>query len=292
MTDCIITRYGEIGLKSSWVRQRFEQLLANNIAEALTKQNIDIEKIQTKSARNYIFCSDYKKALKVLKNVFGIVSYSPAHIVKSDFESIKEKALEIYKDAAKNKKKKFRVTSRRTKDFPIPSMELSAKVGEYILEKTNSNVDLNNYSININIEIKGPKAYIFTEYCKGYAGLPIGSTGKVVSLFSGLNSYLASWLMARRGCKLHLVYFGKKNKKVSDLYKELKKVYYCNEDLELEYLDGKLSLEKTAEIAENVNAGAIVTGSKKLSEISKSTLPVLTPVLALNRKTLKQITDI
>ena len=88
---CILIRYGEIALKSAWVRREFEGKLMSNISHALVKNKIKIDKIDKKGARIYVFCDNLKKALSVLKNVFGIVSFSPVKIIKSDLDEMKKK---------------------------------------------------------------------------------------------------------------------------------------------------------------------------------------------------------
>ena len=286
---CIVTRYGEIGLKSTWVRREFEQKLVDNISACLVENGIEIDKIRQKGARNYIFCDNYPKALKVLKKVFGLVSYSLAEIVDSDLNEICKKAVQIYKKESGKKAKTFRVTTNRSKDFPMKSMEVSAKVGEYVINETGAKVDLTKYDININIEIRGKKSYVFVSKERGFGGLPIGSTGKVLSLLSDKNSMLASWLMMRRGCKVHLVHFGKKSKELEKMFKQLKNYYYCDEPMELEYVKEEQSSDKIIDLAKRTGSEGIVSGTKKLSSVSKEPLPVFRPVLCLDKKNLKQL---
>ena len=70
--DLIIVRYGEIGLKSSKIRSKFEKKLIKNIKAAT---DCDVDRNQ---GRIYIFPKDFFDALEKLKMVFGVVSYSPA----------------------------------------------------------------------------------------------------------------------------------------------------------------------------------------------------------------------
>ena len=133
--DCILIRYGEIGLKSDVVRARFEKILMQNISEALIRNNVYIEKIVKHGARIYVFSKQLKKAIKILKDVFGIVSISPTFIIKNDMKEFKKWALKIYEKQAGRKKKSFRITARRpNKKFPLTSMQVASKVGEYVYE--------------------------------------------------------------------------------------------------------------------------------------------------------------
>ena len=62
--DVVIARYGEIGLKSSKVRARFERKLVKNIKAA-----IDCE-VDRNQGRIYIFPKNYGECLENLNKVF------------------------------------------------------------------------------------------------------------------------------------------------------------------------------------------------------------------------------
>jgi thiamine biosynthesis protein ThiI len=102
------------------------------------------------------------------------------------------------------------VTARRPdKRFPMTSQEFSAKLGEAILE-TNPGlkVDLHAPDHTCWVELTEDGAYLAEEKLKGVGGLPLGSGGKLVSLLSGgIDSPVASWMLARRGATLHYVHF-------------------------------------------------------------------------------------
>ncbi len=67
--DLIVARYGEVGLKSSKVRSRFERKLVKNIKSAI---DCDVDRNQ---GRIYIFPKSFDDAVNNLNRVFGIVSY-------------------------------------------------------------------------------------------------------------------------------------------------------------------------------------------------------------------------
>ena len=282
MEKVIIARYGEIGIKSPWVRMEFEKQLADNISRAIIENNIGLEKIRQKGARTYVWCSNIPKALKVLKNVFGIVSYSPAQVIETDFEKIKKTSLALFK---KSKKKKFRVTTRRVfKKFPMNSMDVSAKIGEYILGKTSAKVSLKKYDVNIGLEITKHKTFVFAESFRGHGGLPIGVEGKAVCLIENKNSFFNAWLMAKRGCELVLVL---KNKALEKQAKKFeKKYYYFKRELHFEML-GKDDdfVEKTLDVAKREGAKAIAVDSKNLGVFEKATdIPIFYPSMGYSGK--------
>ena len=72
----IIVKYSEIFLKSCPVYRRFETILINNIRVAFKESSIKA-KVSKERGRIYIETKQVKKALEVLKRVFGIVSFSP-----------------------------------------------------------------------------------------------------------------------------------------------------------------------------------------------------------------------
>jgi len=172
----LVVRYGELAIKSSFVRTRMENLLIRNIRECMKRKGIT-GKIHKKRGRIIIDSEDFED----LSRVFGIVSYSKAIFVKKDIGKIKEEALKQYKKS----KGTFRVSSQRLdKDFPLTSQELSRDVGAYIVEKTGAKVKLKEYDINIRIEILKDEAYVFSAEVRGPGGLPLGSAGRMILLGS------------------------------------------------------------------------------------------------------------
>lgn len=265
MEDVIIIRYGEIGIKSKWVRREFENQLIDNISRALVSNDVEIEKISKVGGRIYLWCNDIKKSLNLLKNVFGIVSYSPAKLIIPDLIEMKKKAVEVYEENSKDNKKKFRITTtRRNKEFPLTSMEVSSEIGEYVIEKTGAEVDLINYGINICFEINKNDAFVFSGFHKGYGGLPIGTQGKVLCYISeSKESYNNVFLIARRGCEVILV--GEKIN-LDNFKKDFEKDYYHFEEklacFEIENFD----FDEINKIAKNEGVKAIVLEKKHIGK--------------------------
>ncbi len=234
MFNCVIIRYGEIGTKSKQTRRWFEQILVNNIKEALISEGIEYKSVLAKHGRIIVKTNKARESVDVLKRVFGIVSLSPAMEVNAELEKINRTALKLFRKKKRElnlEKPKFRVTARRiTKEFPLKSPEIQAKVGEYILENEEADVDLKNYDINVGVEIMEGKAYIFVDKIKAFGGLPIGTQGKVVVLLSGgIDSPVAAFLMMKRGCEVIPVhiYMGEKTlEKVRKIWNQLKKYHY------------------------------------------------------------------
>ncbi|MBU4421897.1 tRNA 4-thiouridine(8) synthase ThiI [Candidatus Parcubacteria bacterium] len=69
-------------------------------------------------------------------------------------------------------------------------------------------VDVKKPQITINIELLKDRTYIYTEKIKGQGGLPVGVSGKMLVLISGgIDSPVASYLMAKRGAELFFLHF-------------------------------------------------------------------------------------
>ncbi len=277
MENVIIVRYGEIGIKSRWVRKEFENILIDNLSRALVNNNIEIEKISKVGGRIYVWCSDIKGALKIFKNVFGIVSYSPAEFISPNLTEMKEYAIKIYK---KNVGKKFRITTtRRDKKFPLTSMEISSEIGAHIVENMNAKVDLNNYELNICFEINENDAYVFSEFYEGYGGLPIGTQGKVLCYISEKKeSEKNAFLMARRGCEIILA---GKIKYLHEFSKKFEKQYYhFKESMKIIEME-EFNFEDLKKIAKMEDAKAIVLEKSKMAKFENvSELPIFYPSIS------------
>ena len=232
--NVVIVRYGEIGTKSRQTRRWFEGILMNNIREALVSEGIEFKKVEAKHGRILVKTNKARGAVDVLGRVFGIVSLSPAMEVDAELDKINRTALKLFRRKKRElglERPRFRVTARRiTKEFPLKSPEIQAKVGEYILENEESEVDLHNYDIEMGIELIEGKAYVFVDKIYAWGGLPIGTQGKVVApLSGGIDSPVAAFLMMKRGVEVIPVhiYMGEKTlEKVRRIWNQLKRYGY------------------------------------------------------------------
>ena len=69
-------------------------------------------------------------------------------------------------------------------------------------------MDLGGPELEIFVEARKDRAFIFTEVVKGVGGLPLGSQGKMLVLISGgIDSPVAAWTMMKRGCPVTLLHF-------------------------------------------------------------------------------------
>jgi len=203
MYNTVIVRYGEIWTKSEVTRRKMESILLENIKRVLSDTGYEIRRGR---GRIYIDTEEAEAAADKLSRVFGVVSVSPAITTSKELEAIQETAKALAKLKVK-KSMSFAVRVHRSdKSFPWRSIELERKIGSVIKSITGASVDLSNPDLTIGIEISD-KAYVFDQTYDGPGGLPYGSQGKAVVLFSGgIDSPVAAWLMARRGLSLDFLF--------------------------------------------------------------------------------------
>jgi thiamine biosynthesis protein ThiI len=205
MEDVILIRYGELNTKGK-NRKIFIDCLKDNIKKKL---NIypDIE-IAAYRDRTYIFFKDYdaNKILNNIKDVFGIQSFSLAKKVSDDYQVIENT---VMKSIEFNKYKTFKVfTKRGDKSYPMISDEINRSIANRVLNDTDLKVDVHNYELGINIDIRSGFAYIFFEKVSGAGGFPVGISGKgLLMLSGGIDSPVAGYLAMKRGVKIECIHF-------------------------------------------------------------------------------------
>lgn len=216
----ILIHYNEIALKGR-NRPFFEKKLQNNIKAALL--DAPPNKVIRTNGRISVVVADENLAVSLEKigRVFGISSYSVATEVKTDLKEMKKGALQAAKLAPgpfdntqgterSRTCKTFKIETRRAwKQFSLNSMEISAEVGAHVLKNIPGLlVRVKNPDITINLEVLKDKTFIYFEKFKGLGGLPVGSSGQVLSLISGgIDSPIASYLMMKRGCEVDFIHF-------------------------------------------------------------------------------------
>ncbi len=202
MRNVVLVRYGEIAVKSWRIRKQLEKLLVRNILQGLKLENLeDIVDLRLEEGRILIYVNDMSKIeniLKILSRIFGIKSISPA--IEIEFRNLDDivKICENYwKDTVRDRT--FAIRCRRVGKHEFTSKDVEKVVGE-ALRKYAKRVDLENPEIEIFIEIRNNRAYIYDKIIEGPGGLPLGSEGKALALVSGgFDSPVAAWLVMKRG---------------------------------------------------------------------------------------------
>jgi thiamine biosynthesis protein ThiI len=198
-----IVHYGEIGIKGK-NRDVFEKRLVSNIRQHLKP----IEPgIKVSRRQGYVAVeSSNAEVGAVLGRVSGVEYFLEAAETAPTLEAMSESAVTQMKGAVGT----FRVTAKRIdKSFPMTSQETAAKIGEAVLRAhPGLRVDLHHPDNTIHVEIGRGGSFVAGDKRRGIGGLPVGTSGKLVSLISGgIDSPVASWMMLKRGAPLHFVSF-------------------------------------------------------------------------------------
>jgi tRNA uracil 4-sulfurtransferase len=207
MKNLYLIKIGEISLKKG-NRSKFEKQLRFNIKKKLqSPSRITIQRGRFFLETEENNTDNIKYALSTTP---GLVGFTKAEKVEKTIDAIKNSALNFARELVEEfPSGTFKIESRRSdKGFEYTSYEISALIGEYILEELPSvKVDVHNPSWIINIEIRD-LAYVYGSQEKGTGGLPVGSAAKAMLLLSGgIDSPVAGYLMAKRGLNLDAVYF-------------------------------------------------------------------------------------
>lgn len=207
LLNAIGLSYGELSLKGK-NRGQFEQKLRNRINRNL--KGFDFKLIEDLS-KLYVLIDpkDLEKITEKLKKVFGIVGINQSSKVSQEDEKIKEKVLEFANYAYEKGARTFKISvNRSNKGFPINSMDYAKEVGAFVLINSPfEKVKMKDPDVMIYIDIR-KEVYIYTTRIKTYGGLPLGSTGKgLVLLSGGIDSPVASFMMAKRGMRINFVTF-------------------------------------------------------------------------------------
>ncbi|MED4353847.1 tRNA 4-thiouridine(8) synthase ThiI [Schinkia azotoformans] len=208
--DHILIRYGEMSLKGK-NRSKFSQILKNNIKVLLKLNGCTKAIVNRTKDRMFIDLNgdDHEKISEILKDVFGIQSFSLAMKVTSELEEIQKGALSALQEANPHAKT-FKVTAKRPdKSFPIRSQELNHLIGGYILKNTEGlTVDVHKPDVNVRVEVRTSMTFITCKTVKGAGGFPVGSNGKVMLMLSGgIDSPVAGYMTMKRGVKIEAVHF-------------------------------------------------------------------------------------
>ena len=199
--------YGELSLKGK-NRGQFERMLRNRIHKSLNGFNHELVDDLSKL---YVIVdnNDMDEVVEKLKKIFGVVGLNPSARVNREDEEIKAKVLEFANYAYEQGARTFKIgVNRSNKGFEKKSMDYARELGAHVLINSPfEKVQMKDPDVQINVDIR-KNVYVYTERIKTYGGLPIGSTGKgLVLLSGGIDSPVASFMMAKRGMRINFVTF-------------------------------------------------------------------------------------
>ena len=196
-------RYGEIALKSPRVRSRFERTLGSNITSRFVKSGREC-RMEMERGRIFLWSDDMEYAKWVLARTFGIVSFSQVIETTSEREDIYSHAIEQSKPFFKHGIR-FCIRVRRNGDHEYTSMELARDAGSAVFlayQHLAPKVDLTHPELEVFIDVRQNKSYIYTGSTPGPGGMPLGTQGRVLGVVKEKRDIAACWLIMKRGSRV------------------------------------------------------------------------------------------
>jgi thiamine biosynthesis protein ThiI len=189
MKKILSVHYDEIALKGKQ-RGYFQGLLIKNIKEKTNKQ---IKVVESRLVLDDYGLDDIEK----LKLTPGIAWISEAYSIDRD-----EKELTKLIDEITEENKNVNIDVKRVdKNYDKTSLKLKEELAKKLKLK------FDKMGKKIRIEIMGDSFIVNYGIEKGLGGLPVGSSGKLLSLFSGgIDSSIAPLEMMKRGAKVDLLH--------------------------------------------------------------------------------------
>jgi len=199
-------RYGEIALKSPRVRIYFERTLGKNITTRFIRAEKEC-RIEFERGRIFLWADDEDFAAWVLSRTFGIISFSKATETTSVKEDIFATAIELSKPLFRPGIR-FCIRARRSGQHEYNSMELGRDVGSAVFlanEHLAPKVDLTHPELEIFVEVRNNRSYIYTGSHPGPGGMPLGTQGRVIGIVKSKRDAAACWLIMKRGCRVMVI---------------------------------------------------------------------------------------
>ncbi len=198
----LLVRFGEIALKSRYVRRQLRDRLVANIQDLFATEGVECV-TESDEARIYVSVDDPTRARRILGRVFGIVSVSPAAEGHGDLETLKRLAVEEARAAGLGPGVTFAVRPRRVGSHPFTSQDLGRDIGGAILEAfPGAKVNLSAPAVEIHVEVRENRGFVFHEFWAGPGGLPLGSQGRALAVVDGEAGLVAAWMAMKRGCRV------------------------------------------------------------------------------------------
>jgi len=261
--ECLLVKTAsEIALKSNFVRRFFTKKLVQAIKFALKRNNVEYKSITRGGGRLYVFCSNCKKAQKVLSRVSGIHAIAIAlHFKQSEYKEIENQTVSLAKKTLK-KGDSFALDVRVEDNKRFSSQNLENRLGAAVQKAIPGlKVKLKKPKKEIFLEIRKRDFFIYSSQLRGLGGLPLGVEGNVAMFFSGKkDELLAAFLLMHRGCNVFPIV----KKKTTASENHLKKLVPFND-----YRKFILTEEKNlSSLIEERKLQAIATADSKTDEKS------------------------
>ncbi len=210
-TPVIVFHYDEIGLKGG-NRPRYEHIFLNRLREQLQRCGVTVEKLVLRESRVVaIGAAPLSEAAKGrLARTPGVASFGSGVLLPRDAsEQEIASAARGFAALLQQRGSTFRITAHRAdKYYPKTSPEIERWLGEAVGQEAPSlRVQLRKPENNLVVEVLHSSILLWIRE-DGVGGLPVGASGDAVCLLSsGFDSPVASYLMMKRGVRVHWLHF-------------------------------------------------------------------------------------
>jgi len=202
MTARFVAHYSEVALKGN-NRPEFVRALRRGINRALA----GVAHTVAYSQGRFIIDAEAEEqeVAARLSRVFGISWFAPVEVVPPEYSKILESVLRSSATGGRS----FRIVVRRAdKGFPLRSQELAVELGAEVVKATGKAVDLSHPDLSVHVDVVKGGALVYSDRSRGPGGLPLGTAGRVMHLFSGgIDSPVAAWLLMKRGSRPVYLHF-------------------------------------------------------------------------------------
>ncbi|WP_165055939.1 MULTISPECIES: tRNA uracil 4-sulfurtransferase ThiI [unclassified Adlercreutzia] len=207
----VLVHYHEIGLKGH-NRASFEMRLLRNLESLLGA--FPVVTIHRIAGRLLVFLKEgtshdtANACADAILGVPGVARVSCGFKCERDLDVMGTAAQAALSEAGSFES--FKVSARRNHtDFAIDSMCMNREIGSVLCAAfPEKKVRMKDPDVTVGVEVVQNAAYVYARSVRGIGGLPVGSSGVVVSLLSsGIDSPVALWRMARRGAVCVGVHF-------------------------------------------------------------------------------------
>jgi adenylyl- and sulfurtransferase ThiI len=283
--DGVLVRFGEIGIKSAPVRRQMVERLRQNLLDGLLRDGVEGD-VRALGSRLWMVGPDAAALGDVACRTFGVVSASPCRVVRADLAAIGEVAAQM---ALARDWATFAIRATREGTHPFSSQDVQVSAGSAVWKAAQAagrtpKVALGHPDLEVHVDIRQDKAYLFTDRREGPGGIPVATQGKVVMCLSDADSLVAAWLLMRRGCRVLPVHVGRLDGLDPAAVAALRR-WGLSDAVVVFQSAGKVSkatvLQAAGRLALESGAPAVATGDTLHSALGTPRLPVLRPLCGL-----------
>lgn len=211
----IHVRYDEIALKGG-KRGWYERQLRRSLSLLAGLPLERVERAQGRLAVRIEEGEDPAPVLDAVGRTFGVADarvgreLPRAATADEDLAALEPVVVALAREAAQAGKRTFKVdTNRADKAFPIPSQQVSSRLGGLVLrEVPGLRVDVHRPEVTIIVEVREERIFAATDGVAGPGGYPVGVSGTALNLLSGgIDSPVAAWYALKRGLHVDHLYF-------------------------------------------------------------------------------------